>query len=242
MWNGLEILHSCGKRIETNSQRNFGSKADACTSKQVNIGTGEPFCPFILNWAVEYSGMFRHYWGLLSHNWPYSKLWVNPCVYHSAIFRTTHLELEASLKVCQTSKLIKHIRALAWSMQFIQAFSRIFRDMQRHWYIFIYTHNNRGKGKASSSFFENRKKCGGFGNKCPMSIDFMVSRRKTTKYFLVGPFFLVFLTKCLLKCPSSMKPLLPWNYWLHACTHTLFFLQIAPSLMSDSSLNASLSQ
>ena len=184
-------------------------------------------------------GIIEAYWVIIGHIQNSGLTLVYITVPYSEL---THLELEASLKVCQTSKLIKHIRALAWSMQFIQVFSRIFRDMQRHWYIFIYTHNNRGKGKASSSFFENWKKCGGFGNKCPMSIDFMVSRRKTTKYFLVGPFFLVFLTKCLLKCPSSMKPLLPWNYWLHACTHTLFFLQIAPSLMSDSSLNASLSQ
>ena len=57
-----------------------------------------------------------------------------------------------------------------------------------------------------------------------------VSRRKNSKLFPCGPLFLVFLTKSLLKYPSSTKLfLLPSlalkDLWLHTCTQVLFFLQ-----------------
>ena len=47
---------------------------------------------------------------------------------------------------------------------------------------------------------------------------------KTPKCFPVGSFFLVFLTKCLLKCPKPMKPPLPWKVsgWVHALSHYSF--------------------
>ena len=45
-----------------------------------------------------------------------------------------------------------------------------------------------------------------------------VSRKKNAKVYPVGLSFLVFLTKCLWKCPNSMKPSWPCkNFWLRAC-------------------------
>ena len=38
-----------------------------------------------------------------------------------------------------------------------------------------------------------------------------VSRRKSSKMFPWGVFFLVYLTKSLLTCPNSIKPPLPWK-------------------------------
>ena len=53
------------------------------------------------------------------------------------------------------------------------------------------------------------------------------------------------MTKCLSKCPSSTKslpsPSYPENFWLHASTQALSFLQTAPSKMFDSVLNTSVS-
>ena len=54
----------------------------------------------------------------------------DPCIYNRAIFKTlTCLEPEASSKAYQ--KIIIYIlRALAYSEQYIQAFSKIFEDIQ----------------------------------------------------------------------------------------------------------------
>ena len=48
--------------------------------------------------------------------------------------------------------------------------------------------------------------------------------KKNPKCFPAGLFFLVLLTKCLLKCPSSTKPLLPWKMsgWVPALRHYSF--------------------
>ena len=80
----------------------------------------------------------------------------------------------------------------------------------------------RGQGGLPCRFFENRKNCPNFGKKGPncvnprvessiQNIVLRVSRRKSSKIFLCGPFFCVVLTKSLLKCLNSTKPLLPWK-------------------------------
>ena len=63
---------------------------------------------------------------------------------------------------------------------------------------------------------KNFKKGLGFGQKnrylvkfCIQNIVLGVSRIKNPKYFPVELFILVFLTKCLSKCPNSTKPPLP---------------------------------
>ena len=59
-----------------------------------------------------------------------------------------------------------------------------------------------------------------------------VSRRKcflkSPKYFPAMPLFLVFLTKCLSKCPSSTNPQAVIYFWLCTSTQAFFFLQNAP--------------
>ena len=80
----------------------------------------------------------------------------------------------------------------------------------------------RESGEASLFlfFFENRKKYFDFGKigfDCVhlwvkfsiQNVVLRVSRRKSSKSFFVGPFLHMFLTKCLSKCPNSMKPSLP---------------------------------
>ena len=60
------------------------------------------------------------------------------------------------------------------------------------------------------------EKCPDFGKKCP---DYVLPWVKFSiqnvvlnpKFFTTGSFFLLFLTKCLSKCPNSMKPPLPWK-------------------------------
>ena len=71
-------------------------------------------------------------------------------------------------------------------------------------------------------FFENQKSALILGKKGPDSVHFWVkysiqnivvrvSRRKNSKIYPVGPFFLVFLTKFLSKCTNCAKPSLPWK-------------------------------
>ena len=68
------------------------------------------------------------------------------------------------------------------------------------------------RGSSPLPFFENQKKCPDFGKKgpdsvylCPkfsiQNVVLRVSRRKNSK--------IVFLTKCLSKCPNSPKHPLP---------------------------------
>ena len=69
-----------------------------------------------------------------------------------------------------------------------------------------------------------------------------VSRRENSRMFPSGLFYVVFLMKYLSKCLTSTASLPhPFlrNFWLHICTHLLFVLQNAPSLMFDSVLNIS---
>ena len=57
----------------------------------------------------------------------------------------------------------------------------------------------------------------------------IVSKGNNSKMSPCGTFFLVFLAKCLWNCPSTTKPPALKNFWLHACTQALLFLQNASS-------------
>ena len=98
-----------------------------------------------------------------------------------------------------------------------------------------------GGGGGSLPFFKNRKKCHDFGKKSPdcvhlwvkvklsnQIVALRVSRRKNSKMFPWGAFFLVFSKKRLSKCPSFTKPLQPifrhysfCNLVLSPCYETL---------------------
>ena len=93
-------------------------------------------------------------------------------------------------------------------------FQGYFRHSQGYSCIFshIYRGSTRVRGEASPALFENRKKCLEFWKKGPdyihLSVKFSIQNvalrvgEKTPKYFLAGPFFLMFLTKSLSKCCS----------------------------------------
>ena len=54
---------------------------------------------------------------------------------------------------------------------------------------------------------------------------------KTPKFYPMGSFILVFLTKCLLKCPKPRKPPLPWNF-LFGCMHSAIILFVKNSVLN----------
>ena len=111
---------------------------------------------------MAYSGIFTHYWDVWSYNQTYSELWVTlayttvPCSESWFIYNPRHLQ-----------KPMEHVgwscifRALAQSEQFIQAFSRILRLIQRYWCILSHTHKRATRGKRGSfpCLFKNHKKC-----------------------------------------------------------------------------------
>ena len=79
------------------------------------------------------------------------------------------------------------------------------------------------EGRPPLPFFENRKKCLNFWKKRHYQTDSVylwvkfknvvlrVSRRKKSKLFPARPFFILFLTNFLSKCPDPAKPPVPWN-------------------------------
>ena len=69
-------------------------------------------------------------------------------------------------------------------------------------------------GRTERPFFENRQEGPDFGKKSPdcfhlwvqfsiQNVVLRVSRRKISKIFPGGTFFLAFFTRCLSKCPNS---------------------------------------
>ena len=104
-------------------------------------------------------------------------------------------------------------RTLAWSELFFPAISRIFSDTQCYWCIFRYTHvrATESEEEPSSALFWKSKKvvwrkdsihvhvCIKFSTQ---NVVLRVSRTKNSKMFHWNIFFLVFLMKCLSKCPG----------------------------------------
>ena len=151
------------------------------------------------------------------------------------IIRTlAYLEPQASSKPCWICK-ISIFRALTYSEQFIQVFSRIWRDIQGYWCIFSC---NLGQRRGFSYPFWKSKRCPNLRKKRPdcfnvwvkfsiENIVLKVSRRKMFKIFLCGAFFVVFLT-CFWNIywsaivPQPLPPQLPWEI-------SLFILQNNPS-------------
>ena len=129
------------------------------------------------------------------------------------------------------NSLFKHFQAYLGIFRGIAAYSATLTDEQL-----------RGRGEASPALFENRKKCPHFGKKDPdcihlwvkfsiQNIVLRVSRRKNSQIFHAGPFFLVFLTKCLSKCPSSTKLQCPEKF-LVAHLHSFIILFAKRSILN----------
>ena len=92
---------------------------------------------------------------------------------------------------------------------------------QGYWFTLHKCVTRGRKGRSPVLFFEIRKKCLGYGKEGPdcvhpeikffiQNVVLRVPRKKFQNVSLQG-LFLVFLMKCLCKCPSSTKTLLPWN-------------------------------
>ena len=166
------------------------------------------------------------YWEILRHIEAYSGIieaYGATCLYNRAIFKTlAYSKPEASSKDCPTCKVIMHIQSpVIVKTVYSSIFSRIFRRIEGYWCIFSHTHKRATRGgggrRGLPCFFKNRKKCPDFGQKNPdcvhlwikFSIQNVVSRvikRKNSKMFPWEAIFLVFFTKCLLKCPSFIPP------------------------------------
>ena len=115
---------------------------------------------------------------------------------------------------------------IAWSWMTQNAklkFQCFLEPSRAHWNAKVLFHTDLAGAQlgreASPALFENKKESD-FGKKVLIvsffvfSIQIVVLRisgRKKQKSFLARLFFLVFLTKYLLKCPNSTKPPLPWN-------------------------------
>ena len=114
--------------------------------------------------------------------------------------------------------MIMHI----WNSSIVRTvYSSIFRNwdiFRGYWCIFSHTHRRttRGRGEPSPGLFENQKRCFDFWKNGPecvhlwvkfsiQNVALRVSRRKNSKMFPCGVFFLVLLMKCLFKCPSSLN-------------------------------------
>ena len=87
----------------------------------------------------------------------------------------------------------------------------------------VFKRATAGGGRPPLTIYNNWKKYLDFWKKCPdyvlpwvnfsiQNVVLRVSMKKTPKFYPMGSFFLLFLTKCLSKCPNSMKPPLPWKY------------------------------
>ena len=80
----------------------------------------------------------RQIQALLKHTEPYSDIVriYSPCIKNSAIFRTlAHLDSEASLKTCQTCKMIRHIQGpgiISNLPKPFQGYLGIFRDIDAY--------------------------------------------------------------------------------------------------------------
>ena len=142
----------------------------------------------------------------------------NPCMYNSAILRIlAYLEPESSSKSCWTCKMIMHIQSHGIVRTVC---SSIFKDIQRYSgnsYSVTLTCTTRRREEASSTLFENGKKCPDFGKKgldcvhlwVEFSIQNVVLRLSKGKF---SRKFLLFLMKCLLKRSTSISPPPPSSF------------------------------
>ena len=131
----------------------------------------------------------------------------NPCIYKCAIFRTmAYLEPEASSKVCGTygdhlNSELQHSQNSLF--KHFQGYLDLFKDIS----VYSPTLTDAKLGR------EGRPPCPSDCDRLWVqffikNVVLRVSRRKNPKCFPVDPLFLVFLTKCLSKCPSYTTPVL----------------------------------
>ena len=117
-------------------------------------------------------------------------------------------------------------------IQVFKIYLRIFKDI--HAYSHRYTTKREG-GDLLCPFLKIGKSGLILGNKSDCvhlwvkfsieNVALWVSRRKNSKMFPCGTFFVVFLTKSVSKCSyfhKSSRPLK--NFWLRACTQAIFSL------------------
>ena len=107
------------------------------------------------------------------------------------------------------------------SEHFIHTFSKMLRDIQGYWRIISNIHRDetrRERRRHPMPFLENRKKCPDFGKRpwlCPSfhsKCNFnVILGEKLPNLSLRNFSFLVFLMKCLSKCPNSRRLPLPWK-------------------------------
>ena len=158
------------------------------------------------------------YWGIWSHyqiylelciilsytNVPHSEPWL--------IQNPRHLQKPVK------HVMIRHIQSPGLVRTVFQAFSRIFRYIQRCWCIFSYTHTYITKGEKLGipCPFWKSKKLSWFWKERPwlcllwvtfsiQNIVLTISRRKTLIFPCAARCY-CFLVKCLSKCYSSISP------------------------------------
>ena len=126
--------------------------------------------------------------------------------------------------------MIITFRILAKSEQFIQAFSRIFRHIQRYLCIFSHTHrrSNRGKRGGRPCAFSKSKKCPNFGKKSADSLDLWVKlsmqhvvlrvfRRKNSNMFPCAASFSCVFDEMLIEVPKFPYPPCLTVFWIRLC-------------------------
>ena len=98
-----------------------------------------------------------------------------------------------------------------------------------------------GRGEASPAVFQkSKKRCPDFRRKglhCVhpyvkftiQNVVLRVSKRKTSQFFLTGPFFLEFLTIRLSECPNFTKPPLPWK--IFGCAPDCYYVWFEKALL-----------
>ena len=114
------------------------------------------------------------------------------------------------------------------SQNIMQAFSEIFRDIQRYWCILIHT-----LGCAimpSQPLFENRKKCFDLGKKRPWLCPSLEYISHSKYSCVVVQFFTrLFRQNVYWSALVSSSFPCPVNFWLRECILVLLFLQNVPS-------------
>ena len=100
--------------------------------------------------------------------------------------------------------------------------SRIFRDIQRYWWIFIHIHRRVTREEGAglcNSFLKIKNKCSDFGKKSPDFVHLWVKFPIQNAVVYFCNFLPVFLKKCLSRHSSFTNPSLPWKL-LVACLHS----------------------
>ena len=186
----------------------------------------------------QYSAMrdIKVYWDILRHNWSIlSHIQIyNPSTFTIwGIFKSlSNMEDDQAYSEPWHSKsrLFKHFQGYLGIFGDIDAYSATFTGAQLG-----------GRGNSPLHFYENWKKCPGFGKKDLDSLHFWIKfpiqnvvlrvfRRKNPKMFSCRAFFPSVFNEMFIKVPQfhMTSPALK-DFWLRTWIQALFFLQNAPS-------------